>query len=180
MWSRLVVTPVGPVDRGVLEDLISRLSRETPLDVVLGEPVSVEMDGRHQVPARDLLERLPCKDGEVVLGVTEVDLASPGRLYVFGQAAVGHGLALVSLYRLLHAHHGWSPSRELLNERSYKVALHEVGHALGLPHCGERCVMRMVSSVYQLDNLPPGFCDQCLSKLGWLPGRHSSRGRTWG
>ena len=117
--------------------------------------------------ARSLLEILPSKGEEVTLGLTEADLCTPGRLYVFGQAAVGKGVGVVSLYRLLYAHHGWSPEKGLLMERVVKVALHEAGHAMGLLHCDWACVMRLCTSVYQIDGAPTWFCSSCKTKLGW-------------
>ena len=163
------MVPVGSVDDGLLGELEGAFSRGTPLGVDLGGVLPLPRGEGPQVEAREILKGLfPSRSG-VVLGVTEADLASPGRLYVFGQAALGHGVAVVSLFRLRHAHHGWSPGRVLLMERLYKVALHEVGHALGLSHCREACAMRVCTSVYQLDRVPGKFCPECRARLGWPP-----------
>jgi len=176
LWDRLLLIPLGPVDGGVLEELGCLFSRRTPLMVEWGMNIPLD-EGEGQVQARGLLERLPGREATVILGVTAADLSSPGRLYVFGQGALGYGMAVVSYYRLLYAHHGWSPCRELLLERLYKVALHEVGHALGLSHCVGGCVMGVYPSVYQLDRAAGNFCEGCRTRLGWPPGQHSSTGQ---
>ncbi len=165
MWNRLVLVPVGPGVAGILEELASLFSRRTPLTAEVVE--GIIWWGKGQGDARDLLERLPPGQDAVVLGVTGRDLGSPGKLYVYGQGAVGHGLGVVSFYRLLYAHQGWSPSPDLLLERLYKVALHEVGHALGLSHCDRECAMGVYPSVYQLDRAPGEFCTGCRARLGW-------------
>ncbi len=167
MWRRLLLLSLDTVDEGLLEALAAFISGRTPLEaeVEVGKPAEAGWGNR--VLGRRVLEALSPRDDTVVLGVTAADLYTPGRLYVFGQGALGHGLAVVSLYRLLYAHHGWSPSREVLLERLYKVALHEAGHAMGLSHCDGVCVMRVCSSVYQLDRVSGDFCPECASKLGW-------------
>jgi len=169
LWRSLTLVPVGSVDRDFVQGLIRELSSRVPLRVEVGSCVSlVECQAAGgQYLARSLLEILPSNGEEVTLGLTEADLCTPGRLYVFGQAAVGKGVGVVSLYRLLYAHHGWSPEKGLLMERVVKVALHEAGHAMGLLHCDGACVMRLCTSVYQIDGAPTWFCSSCKTKLGW-------------
>ena len=167
MWHRILLLSLDTVDEGLLEALATLFSERTPLEVDVEVEKPADTGWGDRVLGRRVLQGLPSRDDTVVLGVTATDLYTSGRLYVFGQGALGHGLAVVSLYRLLHAHHGWSPSREVLLERLYRVALHETGHAMGLSHCDGVCVMRVCSSVYQLDRVPGDFCPKCASKLGW-------------
>jgi archaemetzincin len=53
----------------------------------------------------------------------------------------------------------------------YKVALHELGHTQGLPHCPNKtCLMRDAEGSNHLDE-ETGFCPSCkayLKSKGWL------------
>lgn len=74
-----------------------------------------------------------------VLGIAAIDLAAPGRPYVFGEATVGGCAAVVSTARL---EGGGDGDKALLRRRLLVEAVHELGHVAGLDHCGDpACVM---------------------------------------
>jgi len=68
---------------------------------------------------------------------------------------------IVSTFRIKH------PDKEKHFSRLKKVALHEFGHNLGLPHCPDKaCVMTdAVESVATIDNAQLALCKGCASKL---------------
>lgn len=70
---------------------------------------------------------------------------------------------VISTYRL--------KNKENLKNDYYKLALHELGHCEGLPHCNhsETCIMRDANKRYILPQLT-GFCPSCNAHLinrGW-------------
>jgi len=58
-------------------------------------------------------------------------------------------------------------SRELetFRGRLLKAILHEVGHAFGLEHCSNPCVMNPPATMEEWDSRPAVFCGSCMVKL---------------
>jgi archaemetzincin len=95
-----------------------------------------------------------------VLGLTDVDLFIPILTFVFGEAQLGGRAAVVSTARLSPGN--GSRGSRLLAERLRKEALHELGHAYGLVHCGHPgCVMGRSPGVAEIDLKGPSFCTDC-------------------
>lgn len=116
---------------------------------------------------RWLVETGP-KDGKV-LGVTDRDLFIPILTYVFGEAQLGGKAAVVSTARLVEDVELFG--RRLLVERLAKEAVHEVGHAFGLVHCGTvECVMSRSPAVREVDEKRPELCGECRARLDELNG----------
>ncbi len=119
-----------------------------------------------------LLEAGP--GGGKVLGITDRDLFIPILTYVFGEAQLGGGAAIVSTARLAEdpAHVG----PRVLVERLVKEAIHEVGHAFGLLHCGTPgCVMGRSSGVRDVDLKSHELCAECRERLWEHPEGGESR-----
>ncbi len=104
-----------------------------------------------------------------VLGVTDRDLFIPILTYVFGEAQLGGKAAVVSTARLLEDVELFG--RRLLVERLAKEAVHEVGHAFGLVHCGTPgCVMSRSPAVREVDEKTSQLCAECRARLHELNG----------
>jgi archaemetzincin len=72
--------------------------------------------------------------------------------------------AVVSLKRLAEP-----PGRALLVDRLAKEAVHEMGHAFGLVHCGqEHCVMSRSPAVREVDAKGKDLCSECRTQLDEL------------
>jgi archaemetzincin len=58
-------------------------------------------------------------------------------------------------------------SREapIFKTRLVKGMLHEIGHAFGLQHCSNDCVMNPPATIEEWDSRFFGYCDQCMMKL---------------
>ncbi len=60
--------------------------------------------------------------------------------------------------------------KDNLSNQFYKVAIHELGHTQGLPHCtAKTCLMRDAEGKNNLDN-EFDFCEKCkklLKAKGW-------------
>jgi archaemetzincin len=93
-----------------------------------------------------------------VLGVTGHQLAAPRRAYVFGEATLGGGWAIVSTARLT----GGGPLDPAALDRVTKEAVHELGHLAGLGHCtSPGCVMGPSRTVAEVDAKDSHFCEVC-------------------
>jgi archaemetzincin len=171
--SVLHLVRIGEMERRAVETLQAALARAFGLscDVL---PAGLDADfafhpGRQQYHSTELLGRL---DGLVrpdswrVLGVTHVDLFIPILTFVFGEAQVGQRCAVVSSHRLRQEFYGLPPDEDLLGERLLKEAVHELGHTLQLPHCGDyRCAMAPSHAVEWIDVKGSGFCRDCRTRV---------------
>ncbi len=105
------------------------------------------------------------KEGYLTIGLTTRDIsATKGKDADFGIMGLGYrpgNSCIASLFRL---------KGENRLEKLYKVAIHELGHTNGLPHCPVKtCLMRDAEGKDHL-NEEKEFCPSCkatLVKAGW-------------
>ncbi|MGC9209965.1 MAG: archaemetzincin family Zn-dependent metalloprotease [Acidilobus sp.] len=99
--------------------------------------------------------------GVLALGIVGADGYVEGLNFVFGLASPEIGVATVYTKRLAEG-----ASEELYRLRLLKEAMHEVGHLLGLGHCGDpSCVMSFSNSIQDVDMKEARFCPRCTLAL---------------
>ena len=122
-----------------------------------------------QYPASLLLSTLrsfKIEPGEKCLGMVDFDLYSPGLNFVFGEADIRCGVAIISLYRLKQERYGLPQDEALFRDRASKEAVHELGHTYHLSHCQDaRCVMHFSNSLADTDIKRTSFCQKCQQRL---------------
>lgn len=153
-----------------LTELAPRLAKELGYEVEFAREVYApsysafsasrgQWDGEHLL--RELSAAFKHAPYSVVLAFFPHDLHAKGYKRVFGVAENDGKAALVSYYYLNPALHG-APNDALFKERLLKKSLHELGHALGLPHCVRKhCVMNFSRTLMFLDRKPAAFCESC-------------------
>ena len=138
-----------------------------PIEIIL-QPIDLDsayeqQRGQYRAPA--LLAKLESQGvskDEKVLGIVDVDLYAPGLNFVFGQASMSSGVALISLCRL----RGQPADKIKFLDRTTKEAIHELGHTFGLEHCSDpKCVMHFSNSLQDTDSKQAIFCSNCRPKL---------------
>lgn len=107
-----------------------------------------------------------------LLGMTDVDLFMPVLTFVFGEAQLEGGTALVSTARLNAPD---DPALTLARVRC--EAVHELGHTYGLLHCdgfegtgrrARRCAMTRSASIRAVDEKSGRLCPDCRARIAPL------------
>lgn len=168
----LQIVPVGKVDPELLDYLALALRDG------VGGPCTILRKGIdpreafdssrqqfHSTPLVSRLAALPVADGGRTLGVADVDLFIPILTFVFGEAQLGGGAALISATRLRQEFYGLPEDGVLFYERCAKEGLHELGHTLGLVHCPRfECVMHYSNSIEDVDLKGVSLCEDCAKR----------------
>jgi archaemetzincin len=170
---KIILKPIGDIGEKTLEELEIRLQQTfgCPIEVSPGDfNLEKALDSRRQqylgTKLLSQLKKSGASKGEKVLGIVDVDLYAPGLNFIFGQADIDAGTAVISLCRLRQEYYGSSPDEPLFLDRAAKEAVHELGHTFGLDHCSNnRCVMHFSNSLSDTDLKQAAFCSRCRPKL---------------
>ncbi len=148
-------------------DKLKEINPNTLLRKPIALPVSAFYPQKNRYRADSIinnLNRFGSAD-TVIIGLTGKDISTTkGNTADWGVMGLGFqpgNACVISTFRL---------SKAELSGQFYKIALHELGHTQGLPHCKNKtCFMRDAEGGNHLDE-ETGFCESCKSFLknkGW-------------
>jgi archaemetzincin len=168
---KITLKALGNIAGETMEELKDRIGG------VFHCPVEIEADvidlsqaynsERKQYFSSKLIASLKKKSQDKrVVGIADIDLYVPRLNFVFGEADMASGTAIVSLCRLRQEYYGLTPDENLFIERATKEVVHELGHTFGLGHChNNRCVMHFSNSLADTDLKETFFCNKCRPKI---------------
>jgi len=173
--STIVLVAIGEVDESLLpvigEAVSQAFGRPWVSIAPLEHPAYAYDARRRQYLSSAILDRLralplPRTGRARCVGIVDEDLYVPELNFVFGQASLGGGEAVIALPRLRQGFYDLPENEALFRERTIKEAVHELGHTYGLRHCPDRrCVMHFSNSLHDTDVKHVGFCRRCQHNL---------------
>lgn len=166
--ASLVVVPLGSVKQSRVQAVAKRLSDTFHVRVLIARPTPLPKSAyyapRSRYRADKLLVWLSNRYPEgYVMGVTSSDIStgkgSTADWGVFGLGQMPGRAAVVSDFRL-----GRKGSVST-TERLGRIAIHELGHNLGLPHCKNLCRMSDAKGSIKSVDSTVEFCRDCRAYL---------------
>jgi len=104
--------------------------------------------------------------GDTMIALTSYDISTTyGKIYdwgIFGLGSLVNNTSVTSVYRFKNKN---------IEDRLYKIILHEIGHSYGLPHCSsdDGCFMKSGDhTIKYIDNEEKKLCNKCKNKLNEL------------
>jgi len=177
MKSVVYLQKIGEVDSSILIRLKKNLHwlvKKYGIKVeILPDPFLTLEDEyieiERQYDGESILERLEktltvpqrCK----ILGIIDGDIKGIRKIHLFGLTNLKNSCALISINRLRGSFYRKYEEKALFELRILKEAVHELGHAFGLKHCKNDCVMNYSKSLEEVDKRQKEFCVICEREL---------------
>ncbi|NJE12988.1 peptidase M54 [Thermococcus sp. LS2] len=103
---------------------------------------------------------------DTVIGVVSLPLVTRNPYLDFYEKFLGiqkqiSGLNII----VVSASPFYHENKLIFSQRLFKAILHELGHAFGLDHCSENCVMNPPATIDDWDSRIPDFCPKCFLEL---------------
>jgi len=173
MRDEIALLPVGSVDpltlarmRVLIEPIFFKqvaILRPIQIPEVALNPTRRQY---HSTTVLKLLNRTLGGRFHRMLALTTVDLFVPQLNYVFGEADVLNGMAIVSIARLRPQFYGLRAEEDVTEKRLEKEVIHEIGHTYNLSHCeNPLCVMYFSNNIQDTDRKLSDFCKECKKML---------------
>jgi archaemetzincin len=168
----IALQPFEKIDTTLLISLKGNLQDSLNCQLVLLNQIQLPINAwfapRERYIADSLLVFLRQQKGSrftKILGVTNKDISTckegNANWGVMGLGYCPGASCVISTYRVK----GSSKSIDHFRDRITRLALHELGHTFGAPHCKERdCIMRDAEGKMNLDKARV-YCNDCRTKI---------------
>lgn len=166
----IYIQPLGTVKQEYLEYIKTSVKKFYGYDCIIKPKINFSSDilagSRTRYESSKILNKF--NSDQNLLIITEKDIAYRKsdefpEWGIFGQGLRPGKTCVISTFRLKK-----KVSKEKLLERLKKIALHEIGHNLGLNHCtnNKECMMNDADgTIKQVDREKIWFCPKCWGKI---------------
>lgn len=154
---KVFILPQKPIPKSAFVNIKSPRYRGDSIIRILKETKSDTLDYVIGLTQFDISATKKDRDGNILK--PEYKYSDWG---VFGLGYVPGPSCIVSTFRMK------TSDKQLFKQRLIKVANHELGHNLGLPHCenDSKCVMKDgAESIKTVDFVSDTLCDYCKSEI---------------
>jgi len=133
-------------------------------------PIEAVIEGLYSRLLKEMNEDGPLLRG--IIGMTTFPLVSRVPYFDFYEKYLGYQETITGLKVMAISIRPFEEElpegrmgRLLLESRLVKAVLHELGHAFGLKHCENECVMNPPTNLKEWDSRPTNFCQKCMRKI---------------
>jgi archaemetzincin len=172
------IVPLGDVPLADLEVAAKGIRDQAPFGIVIAPradlPKHTETAEKGRYSADALLyflKTIKTNTNDKVLGVLALDIVTPKNNVpnwgVLGLGDIDGKACVLSTYRMRRK---WEPgggaAEPLVRERLWKIAVHELGHTLGLPHCPNKgCLMQDAHGTVKTVDDEGALCADCRARF---------------
>jgi len=170
------LVPIGVVPKDMLDEAVKGLRDHAPVDPVVEQaqdfPVSARSKEKNRYRAEALLSwlaGLPIDKTGKIMGITEADIFHPkGNNPTWGILGLGSldgRCSVLSTWRMKRKWENGGAPDALVRERLWKIAVHELGHTLGLEHCPTAgCIMEDAHGTVKTTDREKELCPSCSAR----------------
>ncbi len=168
----VLLQPLQPFDKSFLSFLKDSIEKFYPVRILIANqklfPINCYYKPRNRYRADSTigwLKSIKPDSVRLIVGITDTDISTTkGTINDYGVMGLGFhpgNACIVSTYRIKKS----ATSKQNLQQRIFKVVVHEMGHNFGLPHCPDQhCIMADAEGKMKLDD-ERDLCIACRKKL---------------